>query len=81
MVTCWERADLLALVCDVKLCLVIFPCGILGQLWYLIEVIPDLCHLSYVNKPKCFKMGICLKMLMDIQGTLMAESMVSYKLI
>ena len=24
-----------------------FPCGILGQVWYLIELIPDLCHLSY----------------------------------
>ena len=26
---------------------VIFPCGILGQEWYLIVSIPDLCHLSY----------------------------------
>ena len=25
---------------------VTFPCGILGQVWYLIVVIPDLCHLS-----------------------------------
>ena len=24
-----------------------FPCGILGQLWYLIVSIPDLCRLSY----------------------------------
>ena len=24
-----------------------FPCGILGQLWYFIVLIPDLCHLSY----------------------------------
>ena len=29
--TCWERIDLLALVCDVYLCFVTFPCGILGQ--------------------------------------------------
>ena len=27
-----------------------FPCGILGQLWYLIVSIPDLCHLSYFPK-------------------------------
>ena len=27
---------------------VTFPCGILGQVWYLIESIPDLCHLSYL---------------------------------
>ena len=26
---------------------VTFPCGILGQVWYLIVLIPDLCHLSY----------------------------------
>ena len=24
-----------------------FPCGILGQVWYLIVSIPNLCHLSY----------------------------------
>ena len=28
-----------------------FPCGgILGQVWYLIVLIPDLCHLFYFNK-------------------------------
>ena len=27
-----------------------FPCGILGQVWYLIVLIPDLCRLSYFNK-------------------------------
>ena len=26
---------------------VTFPCGILGQVWYLIVWFPDLCHLSY----------------------------------
>ena len=26
---------------------VTFPCGILGQVWYLIALIPDLCRLSY----------------------------------
>ena len=26
---------------------VTFPCGILGQMWYLIVLIPDLCHFSY----------------------------------
>ena len=36
VVTCWERADLLALVCDVKL----FPLVSLGQVWYLIVSIP-----------------------------------------
>ena len=28
---------------------VTFPCGILGQLWYLIVSIPDLCRISYFN--------------------------------
>ena len=26
-----------------------FPCGILGQVWYLIVSIPDLCQLSYFH--------------------------------
>ena len=47
VVTCWERADLLALVSDVYCILVTFPCGILGQVWYLIVSFPDLCLLSY----------------------------------
>ena len=46
VVTCWERADLLALVGDVFSIYVTFPCGILGQMWYLIVSIPDLCRLS-----------------------------------
>ena len=32
---------LLALVCDVYCGFVTFPCGILGQVWYLIVLIPD----------------------------------------
>ena len=45
VVTCWERADLLTLVGDVYCIFVIFPCGILGQVWYLIVSFPDLCLL------------------------------------
>ena len=26
-----------------------FPCGILGQVWYLIVSIPDICRLSYFH--------------------------------
>ena len=47
VVTCWQSADLVALLCDVNCVVVTFPCGILGQVWYLIVSIPDLCHLSY----------------------------------
>ena len=49
VVTGWERADLLALVCGVQLCVCHFPIGILGQVWYLIVSITDLCTLTYIN--------------------------------
>ena len=46
VVTCWERADLLALV-DYAYCIfVTFSCGILDQVWYLIVSIPDLYRLT-----------------------------------
>ena len=47
MVTCWEKADLLALICGVQLCVCHFLIGILGQVWYLIVSIPDICTLTY----------------------------------
>ena len=50
VVTCWERADLFALVCDVYLRSCHFSLGILGQVWYLLVSIPDLCCLSYFAK-------------------------------
>ena len=42
VITCWERANLLTLVCGDH-----FPIGILGQVWYWIKSIPDLCTLTY----------------------------------
>ena len=53
VVTCLERADLLALICDNNCVFVTFPCAILGQMWYLIVSIPDLCRLSYL-RAGCF---------------------------
>ena len=47
VVTCWERADLLALVRGVYCEFVTFPFGILGQVLYVIVSIPDLCTLTY----------------------------------
>ena len=44
-----ERADLLALLCDVYCDFVTFQCGILRQVWYLIVSIPDLCFHSYFD--------------------------------
>ena len=49
VVTCWERAGLLALVCGVLLWVWHFPIGILGHIWYLIVSIPDLCTLTYYD--------------------------------
>ena len=50
VVTFWERADLLALLYVMFYCVfVTFPCGVLGQMWYLIVSNLDLCLLS------CFK--------------------------
>ena len=36
-----------SLVCDVLCVFVTFLCDILGQVWYLIVSIPDLCLLTY----------------------------------
>ena len=47
VVTSWERADLLALVCGIQLWVCNFPIGILGRVWYLIVSTPDLCTLTY----------------------------------
>ena len=41
MVTCRERADLSALVCDVYCDFVTFPFGFLGQVRYLVVSISD----------------------------------------
>ena len=42
--------DLLALVGDVNCIFVTFPCGILGQVWYLIVSFTDLYLLSHFEK-------------------------------
>ena len=47
VVTYWEKADLLALVGGVYCIFVTFPCGILGQVWYLTVSFLDHCLLSY----------------------------------
>ena len=49
MVTCWDRAEFLALVGDVDCIFVTLPCNVLGQVWYLIVPFPDLCRLSYLD--------------------------------
>ena len=49
VVTCWERADLLALVCDVWLWRCHFSIGTLSQVCCFIVSIPDICPLSYFD--------------------------------
>ena len=42
VVTCWERTNLLTLLYVKFSCVfVIFPCGVLSQVWYMIVLIPD----------------------------------------
>ena len=48
VITCWERAYLLALLCVVFSCVfVTFPYGVVDQVWYLIVSIPDRCILAF----------------------------------
>ena len=50
VVTCWERPGSLALLCVMFSCVfVTFPCGVLGQVWYLIVTIRDFCLLPYFD--------------------------------
>ena len=49
-VTCWERADLLAVLYVMFSCVfVTFPHGVLDQVWYLIVSIPDISGLPYLK--------------------------------
>ena len=61
VVTCPERADLLALVCNVKLYFCHFPCGILGLVRYSIVLIPVLCPHSYLKSKTLAKSKNVLK--------------------
>ena len=55
VVTCWEWTNPLALLYVMFSCVfVIFPCGVLGQVWYLIVSIADLCLLTF----NCFSVMI-----------------------
>ena len=48
VVTCWEIADFFALLFARFSCVfVTFPYDVLGQVWYLIVAIPDICLLTY----------------------------------
>ena len=46
------------LVCDVYYDFVSFPFGILGQMWFLIVSIPDLCCLSCFNEKAGYRISL-----------------------
>ena len=49
VVICWVRAGLLLLLRVMfSSVFVTFPFGVLGQVWYLILTVPDICLLSYL---------------------------------
>ena len=55
VVTCWEWADLLAFLFVLFPCVfVTFPHGVSGQVWYLIESIPDPCILYFQQQKSIF---------------------------
>ena len=57
VITCWERADLLASLFVMFSCVfVTFPYDVLGQVRYLIVLIPDLCYVLYLNE-RMYAMG------------------------
>ena len=51
LITCLERADFLSILYLYFLVFfVIFPYGVLGQVWYFIVSIPDICLFPYCYK-------------------------------
>ena len=47
VITCWEKADLIGLAGYVYCIFATFPCGVLGQVWYLIVSFSNLCNRFY----------------------------------
>ena len=59
VVTCWERTDLLALLYEMFYSVfVTFQCDVLGQVWYLILSIADLCLFSYFVTSVCIACNV-----------------------
>ena len=53
VITCWERADLLALLCVLISCIrVTFSYGVHFQVWYLIVSIPDIWLLFHFDNSR-----------------------------
>ena len=52
LVNYWERLTSWLLLVMFVVFFCTFPCGILGQVWYLNVSFSDLCHLSYIKLTK-----------------------------
>ena len=48
VVTCCDGLDSW-LSCVLCFCMFLFPCGVLGRVWYLVVSIPDLCLFIYIK--------------------------------
>ena len=71
VITCWEWADLLALVCVMFSCVfVTFHDGVSGQVWYLIVSIPDLCLLLYFQTYSSLASGVLCRLLITFANGL-----------
>ena len=80
VITCWEMADILTLLCVVFSCVfVTLPYFVPGQLWYLIESTPDLCHCLYF---KCDFIYLVLKYVLGytnkVNIMLLTESQINF---
>ena len=69
---CWKRAGLLALLCVMlSFVLFTFPYGVLGQMWYLIEPMPEFFLLLYF---KCIYHNLVLYLLFLFQAVCASKS-------
>ena len=67
MITCLERAELLALLCDAFFCiLVAFLYYVPGQVWYLMVLIPDLCFPLYFNTKPTYIEGVATNTTLEL---------------
>ena len=65
VVTCWERADLLALLYVMLYCVIVtFEYGVLSQVCCIIVSIPDLCLLFYFDDTDTSILRVCIHALL-----------------
>ena len=69
MVTCLEKAVLLALLYVMFSCVFVnFPSGVIGQVWYFIVSIPDLCLLPYFQSRAALVVSAAASLVLMVQA-------------